>query len=144
MNLTKLPKIVTRGKKRLGRGHGSGKVKTSGRGTKGQKARDTIRPGFEGGQLPLVKRLPLWRGKGRNQSRRPSYFPVSLAKLTNFSDDAVIDLPSLVAKRLAPAKITKIKILAAPTTLPKRLKVKLVCSAAARSAIEKAGGKVSV
>lgn len=71
MNLSQLPKIVHRSKKRIGRGHGSGKVKTAGRGSKGQKARGKIPAGFEGGQLPLIKRLPLLRGKGKNISRKP-------------------------------------------------------------------------
>lgn len=70
MNIHSLPKIVKRSKKRLGRGHGSGKVKTSGRGTKGQKARGKLPLGFEGGQTPLVKRLPYLRGKGRNKPRK--------------------------------------------------------------------------
>ena len=63
MKPLELQKLVKRSKKRLGRGHGSGKVKTSGRGTKGQRARGKIRLGFEGGQLSIIKRLPLLRGK---------------------------------------------------------------------------------
>ena len=68
MNLNQLPKIKKTSKKRLGQGHGSGKVKTSGRGTKGQKARNKVPMYFEGGALPLIKRLPYRRGKGRNKS----------------------------------------------------------------------------
>ena len=78
MKLSNLHPIVRRPKKRIGRGHGSGKVKTSGRGTKGQKARDSVPLGFEGGQLSLIKRLPLLRGKGRNASMKVKAFAVAL------------------------------------------------------------------
>ena len=62
MNLSQLPRIVTKSKKRIGRGYGSGKAKTAGRGTKGQKARGKIPGGFEGGQLPLIKQhFFLWQ-----------------------------------------------------------------------------------
>src|SRR3989344_5360691 len=67
MRLETLPKITTKSAKRVGRGHGSGKGKTSGRGTKGQKARGKLpitHPHFEGGSRPLIKRLPIRRGKG--------------------------------------------------------------------------------
>jgi len=85
MNLSELPRLVTPRNKRLGRGHGSGKVKTAGRGTKGQRSREKIRAGFEGGQLPLIKRLPMLRGRGRNRSLnlKPRALPVAkLAILT--------------------------------------------------------------
>ena len=68
MNLSTLPKITESSKKRLGRGYGSGKAKTSGRGTKGQRSKEKIKFGFEGGQLPLIKRLPMRRGKDRFKS----------------------------------------------------------------------------
>ena len=69
MKLDQLPKITTKKKKRLGRGYGSGKGgHTVGRGAKGQKARGKVKLGFEGGQLPLIKRLPLKRGKGKFKS----------------------------------------------------------------------------
>ena len=81
MKLSQLPRTVSRPKKRLGRGHGSGKVKTSGRGTKGQKARGHMPIGFEGGQLPLIKRLPLLRGKSKNKSHATSVYPLKVTKL---------------------------------------------------------------
>src|SRR3990167_10335901 len=66
INLHSLPKIAFRGKKRVGRGYGSGKGgHTSGRGQKGQKSRRTIPWSFEGGAIPLSRRLPFLRGKGR-------------------------------------------------------------------------------
>lgn len=64
MKLNQLPKLKNRGKKRLGRGLGSGKGKTAGRGTKGQKARGKIPVNFSGAGLALYKKLPLRRGKG--------------------------------------------------------------------------------
>lgn len=68
--LSHLPKIVTRRKKRLGRGLGSGKGSKSGRGTtRHQKARESIPLHFEGGQARMVKKFPLLRGKGRNKPR---------------------------------------------------------------------------
>ena len=67
MELNKLAKTTVKTKKRLGQGHGSGRVKTSGRGTKGQKARGKIPLRFEGGALPLIKRMPFHRGKGKNK-----------------------------------------------------------------------------
>ncbi len=75
MKLSALSSITKRTKKRIGRGHGSGKVKTSGRGTKGQNARNSRPQGFEGGQLALIKRLPLLRGKDRNGSRKTKALP---------------------------------------------------------------------
>ena len=67
MKLENLTKVTDRKKKRLGQGHGSGRGKTGGRGTKGQKARGKVSLTFEGGALPLIKRLPFHRGKGKNK-----------------------------------------------------------------------------
>lgn len=106
-----LQKIVRRSKKRLGRGHGSGKVKTSGRGTKGQGARDTIRQGFEGGQLPLIKRLPLLRGKDRNKSRRARVFPLTVETVNKLPDGTTVTLESLKKYHMIDAVATKVKIL---------------------------------
>lgn len=64
-----VPAVGPKRRKRLGRGIGSGHGKTCGRGTKGQKARDTVKPGFEGGQTPLYRRLPVKKGF-RNPSRK--------------------------------------------------------------------------
>ena len=69
MELHTLHKITTKKRRRLGQGHGSGRVKTSGRGTKGQNARSSRPLRFEGGALPLTKRLPFLRGKGKNKAR---------------------------------------------------------------------------
>ncbi len=111
--------IVRRSKKRLGRGHGSGKVKTSGRGTKGQKARDSIKPGFEGGQLALVKRLPLLRGKGRNVSMQAKAFPVDITKLNVMPDGTKVTLETLVKYHIIKPGVTKVKILGKGKLTPK-------------------------
>jgi large subunit ribosomal protein L15 len=89
MNLSELKPLVGTTKKRVGRGEGSGKAKTAGRGTKGQKARGTTRPGFEGGQLPLIKRLPFRRGLG-NTSHRHKPLAINAVRLTMVPVDAVI------------------------------------------------------
>jgi large subunit ribosomal protein L15 len=69
MNLSDLPKIKTKKLRRVGRGESSGKGKTSGRGAKGQKQHGNVKIGFEGGQLPIYKRLPQRRGKGNIQKK---------------------------------------------------------------------------
>ena len=89
MNLSELKPLVKTSKKRVGRGEGSGKAKTAGRGTKGQKARGTTRPGFEGGQLPLIKRLPFRRGLG-NTSHRHKPLAINVLRLTSLPADAVV------------------------------------------------------
>ncbi len=136
-----LPSIVHRPKKRLGRGHGSGKVKTSGRGTKGQKARGTMPPGFEGGQSPLFKRLPYLRGKGRNQSGKPKAFPLSVTRLNAIPKGTVVTLETLGKYRMIDERVSRVKLLGGGAVLH-ALTVKLPCSASAKEAIVKAGGSV--
>lgn len=143
MEVHNLPKTVTRSKKRLGQGHGSGRGKTSGRGTKGQKARGKIKASFEGGQLPLIKRLPLKRGKGRNKSLKTKQLAVNVKYLNVFAKDAVVNLASLIKAGILEAKTLKerVKILG-DGELKVALKVELPCSKGAKLKIEKAGGKV--
>lgn len=143
MDLSKLPSIIERRKKRVGRGHGSGKVKTSGRGTKGQKARDSIRPGFEGGQVALIKRLPLLRGKGKNKSLRAKVFPVTVTALNSLPAGTKVTLETLVKYSMIDASVSRVKILG-NGTVSHKLDVQVPCSAGARKAIEKAGGTVSL
>lgn len=138
----KLTKIVQRSKKRIGRGHGSGKVKTSGRGTKGQKARGTIPPGFEGGQLSLIKRLPLLRGKGKNKSRMEKSFAVSVDKLSVFPKATEIDIALLKKNNLIDKNTKRVKIVGGTSDLQVPLTVSLPCTKSAHKAIEKAGGTV--
>jgi large subunit ribosomal protein L15 len=86
----------TKSKKRLGRGIGSGQGKTAGRGHKGQKARNTVRPGFEGGQTPLHRRLPLRRGF-RNPFKK-EYAIVNLSRLAVFEAGTIVT-PELLQER---------------------------------------------
>lgn len=129
----------------MGRGHGSGKVKTGGRGTKGQKARGTIHIGFEGGQLPLTKRLPFLRGKGRNSSsamrRHAKISLIKLSQLTVFPKGESVTIENLKKYHLIDAKCTHVKLLRTGEILVP-LQIKIPCSKSARRAIEKAGGTV--
>lgn len=142
MDLTKLLKIVEKSKKRIGRGHGSGKVKTAGRGTKGQKARGNIRSDFEGGQLPLIKRLPLLRGKTRNKSRKEPAYPLSVGKLSALPAGTIVTLDILRKHHMIDDSIERVKILGGGK-LSAALTVSLPCSKKAASIIEKAGGKIT-
>lgn len=141
MKLNELTKVNGRSKKRLGRGLGSGKGKTAGRGTKGQKARGKIPAGFIGG-FPLYKKLPLKRGKGNPKFSRPKVL-VSLSKLNVFKDKTVIDIEKLIEAKIISEKDAKagVKILS-NGEIDKALTIKLSLSASARRKIEKAGGKV--
>lgn len=146
MNLSKLPKITTKAKRRLGQGHGSGRVKTSGRGTKGQKARRNIALSFEGGALPLIKRLPFLRGKERNFSYQTITFPINIEKLNTLPKGTIVDKKSLVEHKVVSARTAKnqpIKILG-NGKLSVALTVKLPVSKSAQDKIEKAGGKVEL
>jgi large subunit ribosomal protein L15 len=137
-----LQKLVRRPKKRLGRGHGSGKVKTSGRGTKGQRARGKIRLGFEGGQLSLIKRLPLLRGKDRNKSFSGKAYPIAAHKLNVLPSGTTVTLETLVKYHMIDAAVGKVKILGGkPVTV--KLTVAVPVSKSARIAVEKAGGSIS-
>ena len=143
MEVHQLPKTVTGSKKRLGQGHGSGRGKTAGRGTKGQKARGKIKASFEGGQLPLIKRLPLKRGKGRNKSLKTKQLAVNVKYLNIFTKDSVVNLASLIKVGILEAKTLKerVKILG-DGELKVALKVELPCSKGAAEKIKKAGGEI--
>ena len=128
--------------KRLGRGIGSGLGKTSGKGHKGQWARSGggVRPGFEGGQMPLIRRIPK---RGFNNHFRKVYSIVNLSVLENFEAGSVVDINVLNEKGLI--KLVKdgkgLKVLG-NGALTKALTVKAESfSASAKEAIEKAGGK---
>lgn len=143
-NLTNLPKITARPAKRLGRGHGSGKVKTAGRGTKGQKAREKVKLAFAGSSLQAswLKRLPLMRGKGKNKSHninRP--FIVNLKYLNSLKPQTEVTMKSLIENKIIGNGVEKVKILG-DGELAVPLIVKLPCSKGAIKKIEKAGGKI--
>lgn len=141
MKLNNLVKTTTRGKKRLGQGHGSGKVKTSGRGTKGQKARGRVPLYFEGGALPLIKRLPFLRGKGRNDSFKGPKIAINLSDLNNLPKNTIIDEEFVFGKKFANHSKSSVKILGdGDIKVPLIIKIPVSKSAAAK--IEKAGGRV--
>lgn len=129
--------------KRIGRGHGSGQGKTAGKGHKGQKARAGrgMRPGFEGGQMPLQRRVPK---RGFNNIFATRYAIVNLAALNKFENGAVVDTEALKAAGLVKNSYDGVKILG-NGALEKNLTVKAAAfSEAAKSKIEAAGGKAEV
>ncbi len=129
--------------KRIGRGHGSGQGKTAGKGHKGQKARAGrgMRPGFEGGQMPLQRRLPK---RGFNNIFATRYAIVNLAALNKFENGAVVDTEALKAAGLVKNSYDGVKILG-NGALEKNLTVKAAAfSESAKSKIEAAGGKAEV
>lgn len=143
MELSLLPKLVAKRKKRLGQGLASGKGKTAGRGTKGQKARGKIKLSFEGGALPLIKRLPKLAGKGRNKPIGKKSIVVNLKSLKVLADNTVVDIDSLIKSKIVEesARYYGVKILG-DGDVEKAYTVKLPLSKKAREKIEKAGGKV--
>lgn len=130
--------------KRLGAGESSGRGKTSGRGGKGQSARSgsSIRIGFEGGQMPLVRRMPK---RGFNNNRhRTAYLPVNLADLNVFEAGSTVDEAALRAAGLANGTGLGVKILGSGE-LTRALNVRVSAySTAAKAAIEKLGGTAQV
>jgi large subunit ribosomal protein L15 len=128
-------------RKRLGQGESSGHGKTSGRGGKGQTARSgsSIRIGFEGGQMPLIRRIPK---RGFNNARHGTrYLPVNLEALNRFEDGSRVDVESLRGAGLANGRADGIKILG-DGELTRKLTVSAnAFSASARAKIEAKGGK---
>jgi large subunit ribosomal protein L15 len=129
--------------KRVGRGCGSGLGKTSGKGHKGQKARSGggVRPGFEGGQMPLTRRLPK---RGFTNIFAKVYSTVNLADLENFEDGTVIDAELLKEKRIIRKLNDGLKVLG-NGTLTKKLTVKAdKFTKSAEQKIVAAGGNAEV
>lgn len=130
-------------RKRVGRGYGSGLGKTSGRGQKGQKARSGggVRPGFEGGQMPLIQRLPK---RGFKNPTRKEYAIVNIDTLNRFSDGTEVTPELLLAERVISKLNAGVKILG-NGELQHKLTVKAhKFSDSAKQAIEAAGGTVEV
>lgn len=130
----------TKNAKRVGRGIGSGLGKTGGRGHKGLKARSggSVRPGFEGGQMPLQKRLPKY---GFNSRLAQVTAQIRTSEL-NAVEDAVIDLDALKRADLVSNNIERAKVFLSGD-IKKAVTLKgLAVTKGAREAIEKAGGKV--
>jgi large subunit ribosomal protein L15 len=136
------PKGARRPRKRVGRGIAAGQGKTAGRGTKGQAARSggTKGPYFEGGQLPLVRRLPFKRGF--NNIFRVQYVAVNLYRLEEFAADAEITPEALAAAGIIKSPALPVAILG-QGELDRPLAIKAHrFSASARAKIEEAGGSV--
>ncbi|MBQ4154898.1 MAG: 50S ribosomal protein L15 [Clostridia bacterium] len=129
--------------KRIGRGHGSGNGKTAGKGHKGQKARSGhgMRAGFEGGQMPLQRRVPK---RGFNNIFATRYAIVNVSDLNAFDNNAVVDTEALRAKGLVNKAEYGVKILG-NGELSKAVTVKAAAfSESAKAKIEAAGGKAEV
>ena len=129
---------------RKGRGAGSGNGKTAGKGHKGQNARSGggVRPGFEGGQLPLYRKLPK---RGFNNDRfGKQYTIVNVDVLNRFEDGAVVDADALLAAGVVSKVLDGIKVLG-EGEVSKKITVKAAAfSAAAKEKIEAVGGKTEV
>lgn len=141
--LRNLTSITSKKAKRVGRGYGSGKGgHTAGRGQKGQGSRTGFKNPvwFEGGQLPLSKRMPMIRGKGRLNVVNPTA-QISLTELSKVKASTV-SLETLKLEKVIDSKFKKAKIINTGK-LTKKVSIKgLACSAGAKEAIEKAGGSV--
>lgn len=129
--------------KRKGRGIGSGNGKTAGRGHKGQWARSGggVRPGFEGGQMPLTRRLPK---RGFHNVFAKSYAALNVSQLNKLEDGAEVTFETLLARGMVEKKYDGIRILGGGE-LQKKLTVKAAgITATAKEKIEAAGGKAEV
>lgn len=129
--------------KRIGRGHGSGQGKTAGKGHKGQKARAGrgFRAGFEGGQMPLQRRIPK---RGFNNIFATPYTAINVAALNQFEDGAVVDTQALLDAGIVSKADNGVKVLG-NGKLDKKLTVKVAAySESAKAKIEAAGGQAEV
>ena len=129
--------------KRIGRGHGSGQGKTAGKGHKGQKARAGrgMRIGFEGGQMPLQRRLPK---RGFNNIFAKNIVSVNVSTLERFENGAVVDTQALIDAGIVKNSFDGVKVLG-NGNLTKKLTVKVTAfSESAKAKIEAAGGKAEV
>ena len=128
---------------RKGRGPGSGNGKTAGKGHKGQNARSGggVRPGFEGGQIPLYRKLPK---RGFTNHFAKNYAIVNVSDLNRFDDGAVIDVEALLAAKIIRKPMDGVKVLGGGE-ITKKVTVKAaVFSATAKEKIEAAGGTTEV
>jgi large subunit ribosomal protein L15 len=143
MAVLRRPNGAQKQRKRLGRGPGSGNGTTAGRGTKGQNSRSGggVRPGFEGGQMPLYRRVA--RRGFSNYRHKVEYVTVNVGTLEErFDAGATVDLASLHAHRLIGSNDRRVKILGDGRLTKKLTVVGLSLSASAREKIEAAGGSI--
>ncbi|MGD8371656.1 MAG: 50S ribosomal protein L15 [Syntrophobacterales bacterium] len=139
----KPPRGARKKARRVGRGTGSGRGKTSGRGTKGQGSRSGggTPPGFEGGQMPLQRRLPK---RGFSNPFKKAYAEINVRDLERFAPDSVVDEELLRQSGLVKGRFDGIKLLGTGD-ISKPLTVKVHrCSAGAREKVEAVGGSVEV
>lgn len=132
-----------KGRKRVGRGSGSGLGCTAGKGNKGQNARagGGVRPGFEGGQMPLQRRLPK---RGFNNIFATKYVTIKVSDLEKFEAGATVDTEALLKAGIISKTLDGVKVLG-NGELTKALNVKVAAyTASAKEKIEKAGGKAEV
>jgi len=145
MNLNELAPVMgsTHVGKRKGRGAGTGNGKTAGRGHKGQKARSggKVRVGFEGGQMPLVRRLPK---RGFNNIFAKPLTAINVAALNRFEDGAVVDAAALIEKGILHDCPYGLKVLGNGTVTAKVTVKAAAFSESAKEKIEQAGGKAEV
>lgn len=137
------PKGSRKTRKRLGRGVGSGKGKTAGRGTKGQNSRSGggVRPGFEGGQMPLHRRLPK---RGFTNIFKKKIAVINVRDLSKYESDSVVDEAALIRAGLVKGRRDGIKLLGqGQIKIPLTIKVNAI-SKDAREKIIEAGGNVKV
>ena len=137
------PKGSRKAPKRVGRGVGSGKGKTAGRGTKGQNSRSGggVRPGFEGGQMPIHRRLPK---RGFTNIFKKNYSVINVRDLTRFESGSVVDEAALIREGLVKGKRDGIKLLAqGEISYPLTIKVNKI-SEGAKEKILSAGGQIEV
>lgn len=146
MKLDKLPKTTVKGKKRVGRGYGSGKGgHTSGRGQKGQKSRSKIGLLFEGTKMrkSLIRRLPMRRGKNKFKSLKPKPIILNVKYLNLLKEGTKVSIEVLIKNNLVDKEAKKIGVkILGDGDLKKKLFIMLPASKSAQKKIEKAGGKV--
>ena len=137
----KKPEGSTKAPKRIGRGQGTGQGTTAGRGMNGQNSRSGggVRLGFEGGQMPLYRRLPK---RGFTNKWAKEFAEVNVKDLNRFEDGTVVDLALMLETGLVGKALDGVKILG-NGELTKKFAVKVPCSAAAKAKIEQAGGTVA-
>ena len=139
----KKPEGSTKAPKRIGRGQGTGQGTTAGRGMNGQNSRSGggVRLGFEGGQMPLYRRLPK---RGFNNKWAKEYAEVNVKDLNKFDEGATVDAAALIEKGIVKKALDGVKVLG-NGELQKKLTVKAAkFSKSAAEKIEKAGGKAEV
>jgi large subunit ribosomal protein L15 len=144
LHTLKAPKGATRNRKRIGRGPGSGTGEQSGKGVKGQKARTGhhgARFGFEGGQMPMQRRLPK---KGFKNPFRAQIFAVNVGDIDERFADGTVTLAELQTVGLVPRKYAKVKVLGEGDVTKKFVVKADAFSASAKEKIEKSGGRAEL